>query len=396
MISECKIMNLLKKIAVWQQNQLITPAQGEAIIAFENENKKPLLSWSLLALAFFCIALGIVSVISANWQEISASVKLSLDFIFLVGLAYGVFHTYTKGQDYWFEGLLLLFTLLVLASIGLIAQIYQIQPQGLRGYLLWSVLVFPLVLLSRKIVLPLVWLPVFMSSVVDFLDQMPFFARIFRILENSFPFAISIAGILVFAFIYRLLAVHFRTRLAAQISAMKFWLVFDIAVLVLMMDFFAGNSFGSGFIDKLFNNYSRVSIVVISFLIVSTIGFGYFSYKYNYSRLLTCILAILLGFSLIYVALPDNEDVLNIWGFLLSMSVLSCLVAYALIKSRNKLLNLATALMALRFFIVYLQVFGSLLATGYGLIFSGVVFLGIIYAWRKLQLNHLIIVKESK
>lgn len=389
-------MNLLKKVSAWQQEQIITPAQGEAIIAFENKSGKPYLSWSLLSLAFFCIALGIVSVISTNWQEIPATIKLFFDFIFLISLAFGIFNMFRQGREYWFEGLLLLFALMILASIGLIAQVYQIQPVGLQGYLLWSVLVFPLVLLSKKIILPLIWLPVFMVSLIDFFDQIPFFARILNIIEHSFPFAISIGGILVFAFVYRLLAVHFRSRLAAQISAMKFWLVFDITVLVLMMDFFAGNTFGSSFIDKFFNNYSQVSIIVICILIVSTIGFGYFSYKYNYSRLLTCILAILLGFSLIFVTLPDNENVLNIWGFLLTMSVLSCLVAYALIKSRNKLLNLATGLMALRFFIVYLQVFGSLLTTGIGLIFSGLLFLVIIYVWRILQLNKLIIVKESK
>ena len=177
---------------------------------------------------------------------------------------------------------------------------------------------------------------------------------------------------------------------------MKFWLVFDISVLVLVMDFGAGDVFGSMFISRLFDNYSWASVIVICGLILGTVGFGYFSYKYNYSRLLTCILAILLGFSLVYNALPENKDVLNIWGFLLSMSVLSCLVAYALIKSRVKLLNLATALMALRFFIVFLQVFGSLLMTGVGLIICGVVFLGIIFAWRKLHLNSLISVKESK
>ncbi len=235
-----------------------------------------------------------------------------------------------------------------------------------------------------------------MLSLIDALNDMYFFELILGILQKTFPFAISIAGILAFAFIYRLLAVHFRTRLAAQVKAMKFWLVFDISVLVLVMDFGAGDVFGSMFISRLFDNYSWASVIVICGLILGTVGFGYFSYKYNYSRLLTCILAILLGFSLVYNALPENKDVLNIWGFLLSMSVLSCLVAYALIKSRVKLLNLATALMALRFFIVFLQVFGSLLMTGVGLIICGVVFLGIIFAWRKLHLNSLISVKESK
>lgn len=389
-------MNLQKKLAVWQQENLITREQGEKIAAFEKNGRKPVLSWALLALACFCILLGVVSVISANWQEIAPEYKLFLDFALLIGTAAAVFKMYRSGRDIWFEWLLLFFAGLILASIGLIAQIYQIQPEGLRGYLLWSVLAFPIMLFSRKIVLPLVWLPVFMLSLIDALNDMRFFERILEILQKTFPFAISIAGILVFSFIYRLLAVHFRTRLAAQIKAMKFWLVFDISVLVIVMDFGAGDVFGSMLLSQLFDNYSWASVIVICGLILGTVGFGYFSYKYNYSRLLTCILAILLGFSLVYNALPENKDVLNIWGFLLSMSVLSCLVAYALIKSRMKLLNLSTALMALRFFIVFLQVFGSLLMTGVGLIVCGVVFLGIICIWRKLHLNSLISVKESK
>ncbi len=390
------MMNLQKKLAVWQQENLITREQGEKIAAFEKNGRKPVLSWALLALACFCILLGVVSVISANWQEIAPEYKLFLDFVLLIGTAAAVFKMYLSGRDIWFEWLLLFFAGLILASIGLIAQIYQIQPEGLRGYLLWSVLAFPIMLFSRKIVLPLVWLPVFMLSLIDALNDMRFFERILEILQKTFPFAISIAGILVFSFIYRLLAVHFRTRLAAQIKAMKFWLVFDISVLVIVMDFGAGDVFGSMLLSQLFDNYSWASVIVICGLILGTVGFGYFSYKYNYSRLLTCILAILLGFSLVYNALPENKDVLNIWGFLLSMSVLSCLVAYALIKSRMKLLNLSTALMALRFFIVFLQVFGSLLMTGVGLIVCGVVFLGIICIWRKLHLNSLISVKESK
>lgn len=389
-------MNLQKKLAVWQQENLITREQGEKIAAFEKNGRKPVLSWALLALACFCILLGIVSVISANWQEIAPEYKLFLDFVLLIGTAAAVFKMYLSGRDIWFEWLLLFFAGLILASIGLIAQIYQIQQDGLRGYLLWSVLAFPIMLFSRKIVLPLVWLPVFMLSLIDALNDMRFFERILEILQKTFPFAISIAGILVFSFIYRLLAVHFRTRLAAQIKAMKFWLVFDISVLVIVMDFGAGDVFGSMLLSQLFDNYSWASVIVICGLILGTVGFGYFSYKYNYSRLLTCILAILLGFSLVYNALPENKDVLNIWGFLLSMSVLSCLVAYALIKSRMKLLNLSTALMALRFFIVFLQVFGSLLMTGVGLIVCGGVFLGIICIWRKLHLNSLISVKESK
>lgn len=391
-------MNIAKKLDLWQQKKLITPEQTKAIIDFERKSSRPVLTYYLLALGLFCIGLGIISLISANWQLIPAAVKFFFDFVLLIAVCWGIYYANAQNKNTLFEGLTLLYALLILASIGLIAQVYQLQPDGYLAYFIWAVLVFPMVVYTSKIILPLVWLPVITTSGIDLLNNIPLFARMMRILENSFPFAISISGVLVLSFIYRFLAVHFRTRLASLISAMKFWLVFDIAVMVIIMDFMVGmfgTSAGS-YVFRLFNPGNNVSIMVISILVVSTVGFGYFSYKHNYSRLLTCVIAILLGFSMLYIVLPDSGLILNIWGFLLSMSVLCCLVAYALLKNRRRLLNLATALMALRIFIVYLQVFGTLLATSFGLIISGLVFLTILYVWRRLNLDNLIIIKEGK
>lgn len=388
-------MNIAKKLELWQQEKLITSEQSAAIMNFERQTHKPVLTYYLLALGLFCIGLGIISLISANWQLIPASVKFFFDFSLLIAVSYGIYHTNAEKKTIPFEGLTVLYAILILASIGLIAQVYQLQPNGYLAYFVWAVLVFPMVVYTSKIVLPLVWLPVFTASGIDLLHNIPLFGRMLHILENSFPFAISISGVLVLSFIYRFLAVHFRTRLASLIAAMKFWLVFDIAVMVLIMDFLVGTSAGN-FVMQFFNPGSNVSVMVICILVVGTVGFGYFSYKHNYSRLLTCVLAILLGFSMLYVVLPDNILVLNLWGFFLSISVLCCLVTYALLKNRRRLLNLATALIALRIFIVYLQVFGSLISTGLGLIVSGFVFLTILYIWKRLNLDSLIIVKEGK
>lgn len=389
-------MNIAKKLELWQQEKLLSIEQTKAILSFESQSRKPIFMYYLLALGLFCIGLGIVSLIASNWQMIPAPIKLFLDLVLLLGVAWGLYDTNAKGKLWVFEGLTLFYAILILASIGLIAQIYQIQPDGYKAYLLWSILVFPMVIYTSRIALPIIWLPVLSVSGLDLLDNIPFFARIMDILGRSFPFAISISGILVLSFVYRFLAVNFRTRLASLIKSMKFWLVFDIVIMILIMDFLGGNSFHTDFGSKLFNHGNQWSTLVIAILIIGTVGFGYFSNKHNYSRLLTCVMAILLGFSLIYIVLPNNETMLNLWGFLLSSSVLCCLVAYALLKSRRRLLNLTTALIALRIFIVYLQVFGTLLLTSIGLIVSGFVFLAILYAWRRLNLDKFITVRETK
>ena len=389
-------MNITKKLELWTSAELISAEQAKKISEYEKANRKPMLTIHLLALAFFCIGLGFISIISANWQVIPGWVKLGTDFLILTATAVAIFKTKQQEKDKWFEGLLIFYAVMILASIGLIAQIYQLQPYGLRAYLLWSILTLPLVIISRKIVLPLVWLPVFTTSSIDTLSQVPFFQNLLDIIEHTFPFAISVCGILLLAYVYRFMSYYFRTRLAPQIKAMKFWLGFDIVSMVVLMDFGASNMFSGIFYEDILNGDNYMSILVVSCLILANVFFGYFSYKYNYSRLLTCALAILLGFSIIYMVLPDNKIILNLWGFLLTMSILITVAAYALIKNKEKLLNTATACMAARIFFVYFQIFGSLLTTGLGLIISGCVFLALIYIWKKWSLSKFIMVKEGK
>lgn len=58
---------------------------------------------------------------------------------------------------------------------------------------------------------------------------------------------------------------------------------------------------------------------------------------------------------------------------------------YACRSGRHQLLNWATGLAILRIFIIYLQVFGSLLLTGIGLISTGAVLLLLIGGWNRLR-----------
>jgi uncharacterized membrane protein len=53
-----------------------------------------------------------------------------------------------------------------------------------------------------------------------------------------------------------------------------------------------------------------------------------------------------------------------------------------------QIVNLATAVIAARVFVAYVEVFGSMLATGAGLIVSGVLLLALAWLWvRKIRLQ---------
>ena len=67
------------------------------------------------------------------------------------------------------------------------------------------------------------------------------------------------------------------------------------------------------------------------------------------------------------------------------IALLAIVSSYAYCTHQTRLFNVATVLIALRLFGIYLEVFGSLLSTGAGLIVSGLVFLGLAGLWQKLR-----------
>lgn len=142
-------MKLAKKLSEWEQIKLIDEKQKSAILAYESRQGKNRLPFILSALAVFCIGFGILSLIASNWQEIPDSLKLSADILLLGLTAVGAYRFYNRGKWY-FEALVIGYATLILASIGLVGQVFQLQPVGLRAYLLWSVLVLPTALFSKK------------------------------------------------------------------------------------------------------------------------------------------------------------------------------------------------------------------------------------------------------
>ena len=91
-------MNLDSKLTDWQKHNLISAYQKQAILDYEIQVKRPLLYYSLLFLSSFCISIGILSLIAANWDKIPPSAKLICDYIFLLGLGAGVYFSKKKQE----------------------------------------------------------------------------------------------------------------------------------------------------------------------------------------------------------------------------------------------------------------------------------------------------------
>lgn len=377
-------MNLQKKLAEWQQHKLITAKQAKAIGEFEAKAGKPVLSYLLWALSALFIGVGIISLIAANWQSIPAAVKLIADFTLLTLCGWAVFYTRDWQKQYLNEALLLLYALLILATIGLIAQVYQLQSHDYRAFFAWSVLCIPLLPLSRYRALSWVWLPVFIFSGLDLLDNFSWYHSWQGFISGDYPAGEYLFILFLIAFAYA--ATCRREVLMAFNLALRDWLVIGAAVLTVYLDFFLG--YHSGIHAGIFPPAAVFLICLAAILTILNI-------RRALSLFDVWILASLTVFAWMFGFIGRYNVLNELLGFILTLSILALLLVYAYRFGNAKLMNLAAVLIAFRVFGGYLQVFGSLTATGFGLIFSGLIFLALMIIWKKVTSSALFAPREK-
>lgn len=134
-----------RKLAEWVAAGLIDADAADRIRQYERRNGRrvhpPRLSWAVAALGLFAVALGIALIVSANWDRIPAWLKLGTHFAAIL-LAGGV-AWHARDRIWVGEAALFLFAALVLAGIVLQAQIYQLSGPGWGIPVLWLALSAP-------------------------------------------------------------------------------------------------------------------------------------------------------------------------------------------------------------------------------------------------------------
>lgn len=141
---------LNNRLNLWEQNRLIAPEQKQLILDFESQNKTPHLPYAVFMLGVFVTALGIISLIAANWEEIGGGVKLTADFILLAVLAGGIMRAQNRGSAFWREAGIFALFMMTGASIGLITQVFQTNGTLANGALTWALFSAPLLAVSGK------------------------------------------------------------------------------------------------------------------------------------------------------------------------------------------------------------------------------------------------------
>jgi uncharacterized membrane protein len=147
---------LKSRVQAWQEAGVVTEAQVLGIEEFENAaERKRASGFELLSyLGGVCIALGIILLIAYNWEAVPDPIR-QLGFI---GLLAGVSLASQRiaAQSQLSAALEIIWLILPLAGIGLWGQIYNLSGDAYKPLFLWSILAFPVALLSKKT--PVRWL----------------------------------------------------------------------------------------------------------------------------------------------------------------------------------------------------------------------------------------------
>src|SRR5262249_58559818 len=117
---------------------------------FEQSERAPIALYVLGVLGAGTLALGVLSVIAANWDGIPGTVKLAADLLIGLGLAVATYVAVRRDAGWSAEVLITVFYGFTLASIALVGQVYQFTAPTYQALLVWTAATLPLVLLGRS------------------------------------------------------------------------------------------------------------------------------------------------------------------------------------------------------------------------------------------------------
>jgi uncharacterized membrane protein len=375
-------VRLERQVQRWLAAGIIDAATAERIIAHERRANRPVLLLAIGGLGAFTIGVGLISVIAANWGDIPRLVKL-LAMLGLFGAnAYGL--VWARGRQHrWItDALALGYFALTLASIALAGQTYQLEGEPYQALLLWLLVGSPALWLAEGAFAALVFLGALavtgafsFDPLVDLLGHDPHATILVRASLGS----VAVFGPLLVA---SLPTLQRRRPAFAAIYERLGWSLCVLAascgvhVWYLSMD---SNDVREAWVG------ARVVMVCVALSLwrVQGLGSGARAEWLLPARVLIGFAAVVIGLGALvphaHVAMVGSLAFVTVWA----------LVAWCGYQAHAmQIVNLATAVIAVRIFVAYIEVFGSMLATGAGLIVSGVLLLVLAWVWvRKIRLQ---------
>ena len=376
-------MKLEKSLEQWTAQGIISVDQAAKIRSYEQEHASA--SWVLFGisgLGVLVLLTGIVSTIAANWDAISPTSKLTLYFISLIVLGwFALRRSATPGVLR--EILFTAFSFYVLAGIGLIGQIFHLESDGYSALFFWVTITLPIALVVQSRLVCNAW---FLGLAT---------ALTLWGMNGSQEMEVVKRGFVILAVPYLFLGVgyglgHLLSDYFA--SAARLWSYVAILVPFAIM----GNiiwAVGDAPLKLLEYSSQCWPIPVIAAGLA--LG-GVALRRIQPGSFLTGVISATIIASCFLILPPviarfEKHDIFGCVLFLLTWAGAAAIAAGI---ERRRLFDLAALVIGIRFIVVYFEMFGSLAATGLGLIISGCVILGIAYLWHTYRGKLAIAIQE--
>ena len=361
---------LNQKLQTWVNQGLISQDQSEKISDYEdNQPQRSIVLSGFLTLGIFVIGIGVISIMAANWDSISAATKLAVTFSLLISLAVGSFFAAKYRNQVLFEALNLAFLMHCLASIGLISQIYHTGGEIYQALLFWSLITLGLAWISERSFLPFVWTTGFLGGVLAALIQTAAFKTFFG--SSALPLSVIVALLAAFlSVVCRLIKGP-----NPQSKALDVW-----TILAAFVALFYSELYYWGWMS---NEYRWLIFLICYALASLTVAGIFFSPHWNkiQKKLQTVTIVLFLAplqASWLGMSNLFTQAFLTI-AFLTSLALLMASI------QRRWVFQFLLAVIGIRFVILYFQALGGLALTGIGLISSGIVIIASVFLWSKYR-----------
>ena len=368
-------------IEEWTEKGLLTPDQRNAILAYERA--KPRRSWIMFgvsAIGIVALVTGVVSIIAANWDAFSERAQMFGYFALQVALGAALFAKRER-EGVVRECLLLLFALFFLAGMGLIGQIFHLESDGRDALHFWLALTLPITLFAQSRLMPHLWFAGFAGAVVLWIvmgSEVRATDSTIRDIEVYLP--------IMSGYAIAFLAVGVGLLRQRWINP---FMAHAALVWGLLATVFVGGAFGGSYASTVLYRIESLPVPLApwfaALLALVSVWFLRGQQDSKGWKIAFSVLLISAAIS-ITVHLPlDAVLMRRLFGLGVFTVVWGAAAAASAFADRQRLFNFCTFLIASRLVIAYFEIFGSLAATGIGLIFSGGVILGAVWGWARLR-----------
>lgn len=377
---------LNKKISAWVEHGIIAPDQAARIQDFEQSGsaKHNWSLWGVVIVGVSAIAIGIVSVIAANWDFIPPLLKL-VNYLLLQSLAGYFLYRHLDRPGIVREALTIFFALIFFAGIGLTGQIFHLKSDGYSALLFWCGLTLATTLLSAGRPMNYLWFMVLLIAhgtwTISAMGGHPD--------ANALARCFWVSGLMLYAYFFVGVFQSRRWRLPPYFSE-------ALSVLSFLVIFFGSSVLGTvfwyiGIADALDHSDRELKALLHTQFLpwvgaLTAVAAMCLRKPALEPRLRNTLITLFFAMAaFLSVPISFSLPASRALGAIFSIGVWSIAGLAAVYANRRRLFDVITLCITVRLVVVYFEVFGSMLETGVGLIVSGVLILVAAWVWYRYR-----------